>query len=70
MVDGSRMVGFVLVPAVFIQDVVTNLFAVGARRLWRWEVLLLFPDRRGRESAARAGIFSLSTGQAANRLYF
>ncbi|EBX7833895.1 hypothetical protein DTA02_22550 [Salmonella enterica subsp. enterica serovar Saintpaul] len=29
----------------------------GARRLWRWEVLLEFPDRRGRESAARAGIF-------------
>ncbi|KJN52563.1 hypothetical protein SS51_19900, partial [Enterobacter roggenkampii] len=28
------------------------------------------PNRRGRESAARAGIFrSLSTGQATNRLY-
>ncbi|EDV4944012.1 hypothetical protein TX09_004278 [Salmonella enterica subsp. arizonae] len=64
------MVGFVLVLAVFIPDVVTNLCAVGARRLRRWEVLMLFPYRRGRESAARAGIFSLSTGQAANRLYF
>ncbi|ECB6864515.1 hypothetical protein E0X97_20725 [Salmonella enterica subsp. enterica serovar Alachua] len=31
---------------------------------------LQFPNRRGRESAARAGIFrSLSTGQATNRLY-
>ncbi|EAR5094546.1 hypothetical protein DLB98_20155 [Salmonella enterica subsp. enterica serovar Montevideo] len=29
---------------------------------------LVFPDRRGRESAARAGLFSLSTGQAVNRL--
>lgn len=43
---------------------------VGARRLWRWAVLLLFPNRRGRMSAARAGIVSLSTGQAVNRLYF
>ncbi|EDS2241040.1 hypothetical protein GTL34_004832 [Salmonella enterica] len=42
----------------------------GARRLWRWEVLLEFPDRRGRQSAARAGLFSLSTGQAVNRLCF
>ncbi|EDU3770877.1 hypothetical protein C4O09_004433 [Salmonella enterica subsp. enterica serovar Minnesota] len=36
----------------------------------RWEVLLLFPNRRGRESAARAGLFRLSTGQAVNRLCF
>ncbi|EBF0561172.1 hypothetical protein DCU08_24000 [Salmonella enterica] len=65
------MVGFVLVPVVFISDVVTNqCSSVGARRLWRWEVFMLFPYRRGRESAARAGIFSLSTGQAVNRLCF
>ncbi|MIP06832.1 hypothetical protein YY63_21275 [Salmonella enterica subsp. enterica] len=43
---------------------------VGARRLWRWEVLSVFPDRRGRESAARAGLLRLSTGQAVNRLCF
>ena len=31
---------------------------------------MLLPNRRGRESAARAGILgSLSTGQAMNRLY-
>ncbi|EDV4444039.1 hypothetical protein ZO35_004145 [Salmonella enterica subsp. enterica] len=60
------MVGFVSVT-----DVVTKkCFSVGARRLWRWEVFLVFPSRRGRESAVRAGIFSLSTGQAVNRLYF
>ncbi|EEG5324524.1 hypothetical protein G3B51_004427 [Salmonella enterica] len=65
------MVGFVSVLVVFILDVVTNYCSsVGARRLWRWEVLMLFPDRRGRESAARAGLFSLSTGQAVNRLCF
>lgn len=64
------MVGFVPVPAVFIPDVVTNLCVVGARRLWRWEVFLVFPNRRGLESAARSGVFGLSTGQAANRLYF
>ncbi|HAF4830569.1 TPA: hypothetical protein G8N36_005531, partial [Salmonella enterica] len=29
---------------------------------------VVFPYRRGRESAARSGIFSLSTGQAVNRL--
>ncbi|EDU9493543.1 hypothetical protein LE98_004679, partial [Salmonella enterica subsp. enterica] len=35
---------------------------------WR-EVHLLFPNRRGRQSAARAVIFmSLSTGRATNRL--
>ncbi|EDQ2186932.1 hypothetical protein GUO98_002820 [Salmonella enterica] len=35
----------------------------------RREVLLVFPDRRGRESAARAVILRrLSTGQATNRL--
>ncbi|ECL5468738.1 hypothetical protein FTH31_19595 [Salmonella enterica] len=53
-----------------ILDVVTNKYAFGARRLWRWEVLLLFSYRRGRKPAARVGVFSLSTGQAANRLYF
>ncbi|EAR6896105.1 hypothetical protein CSN29_26135 [Salmonella enterica subsp. diarizonae] len=57
--------------AAIILDVVTNsVFSYGARRLWRWEVLLVFPDRRGRESAARAGLFRLSTGQAVNRLCF
>ncbi|EEF3817741.1 hypothetical protein GO150_004511 [Salmonella enterica subsp. diarizonae] len=59
------------VLVVFIPDVVTKeCSSVGARRLWRWEVFLVFPNRRGRESAARAGLFSLSTGQAVNRLYF
>ncbi|EBJ4206856.1 hypothetical protein DUG12_25040 [Salmonella enterica] len=33
------MVGFVLVPVVFISDVVTKWWIVGACRLWRWEVL-------------------------------
>lgn len=56
---------------VIILDVVTNfVFSYGARRLWWWEVLLVFPVRRGRESAARAGLFRLSTGQAVNRLCF
>ncbi|HAF2715625.1 TPA: hypothetical protein G8M05_004972 [Salmonella enterica] len=54
-----------------ILDVVTNfVFGYGARRLWRWEVLPVFPDRRGRESAARADLFRLSTVQAVNRLCF
>jgi hypothetical protein len=36
----------------------------------RWELLMLLPNRRDRQVAARAGIFrSLSTGQAMNRLY-
>ncbi|EAA1980742.1 hypothetical protein DOV67_28500 [Salmonella enterica subsp. enterica serovar Java] len=57
--------------AAIILDVVTNFVpSFGARRLWRWEVLLVFPGWRGRESAARAGLFSLSTGQAVNRLCF
>ncbi|EBA7134359.1 hypothetical protein B7I57_18565 [Salmonella enterica] len=57
--------------AAVILDVVTNFVpSFGARRLWRWEVLLVFPDRRGRESAARAGLFRLSTGQTVNRLCF
>ncbi|AIE08596.1 hypothetical protein B6N26_04852 (plasmid) [Salmonella enterica subsp. enterica] len=31
---------------------------------------MLFPNRRGRESAARAGIlWNLSTGQVMNRLF-
>lgn len=40
----------------FILDVVTKyVFSYGARRPWRWEVLLVFPARRGRESAAKVG---------------
>ncbi|EDS3411896.1 hypothetical protein GQ003_004154 [Salmonella enterica] len=36
----------------------------------RRELLLVFPNRRGRKSAARAGIIrSLSKGQAMNRLF-
>ncbi|EAW1322286.1 hypothetical protein AHX51_28385 [Salmonella enterica subsp. diarizonae] len=66
--NGHGLVHF----AAVILDVVTNfVFSYGARRLWRWGVLLVFLDRRGRESAARAGIIrSLSTGQAMNRLCF
>ncbi|EBP8534582.1 hypothetical protein AMR62_22970 [Salmonella enterica] len=36
--------------------VVTKVTSVGARRL-RWEVLLVFSNRRGRESAVSEGIF-------------
>ncbi|EDE3944188.1 hypothetical protein BTO99_20790 [Salmonella enterica subsp. enterica serovar Bareilly] len=50
-------------------DVVTSI-AVFLPATKRRELLLVFPNRRGRESAARAGIIrSLSTGQAMNRLF-
>ncbi|ASO40416.1 hypothetical protein SF41_22345 [Salmonella enterica] len=49
-------------------DVVTTNACFLPATMWR-EVPLSFPNRRGRESAARAVIlWSLSTGQAMNRL--
>ncbi|EAO5527833.1 hypothetical protein E9976_24740 [Salmonella enterica] len=49
-------------------DVVTSIVVFLPATCWR-EVHLLFPNRRGRQSAARAVIFmSLSTGRATNRL--
>ncbi|EDH3764954.1 hypothetical protein GDA03_16130 [Salmonella enterica subsp. enterica] len=49
-------------------DVVTTNACFLPATLW-WEVPRSFPNRRGRESAARAVILrSLSIGQAMNRL--
>ncbi|EAA8475142.1 hypothetical protein AO401_21770 [Salmonella enterica] len=49
-------------------DVVTTNAVFLPAKLWR-EVPLFFPNRRGCESAARSVIlWSLSTGQAMNRL--
>ncbi|EEJ3458596.1 hypothetical protein PW36_004423 [Salmonella enterica subsp. enterica] len=49
-------------------DVVTTNACFLPATMWR-EVPRSFPNRRGRESAARAVIlWSLSTGQAMNRL--
>lgn len=41
---------------------------IGARRL-RWEVLYMFPNRRGRNGRCKGGHSQLSTGQQANKLF-
>ncbi|ECL1760531.1 hypothetical protein FPN25_24075, partial [Salmonella enterica] len=50
-------------------DVVTTDACFLPATMWR-EVPLSFPNRRGRESAARVGIlWNLSIGQVMNRLF-
>ncbi|HBZ2452151.1 TPA: hypothetical protein MG806_22390 [Klebsiella pneumoniae] len=53
----------------FLLNAVTNLLLRSGPVAKRWELSLMLPNRRDREVAARADIlWSLSTGQAMNRL--